>query len=339
MAKRHHRILAGDVGGTKTSLALVEVDGLRLEVLAQEQYPSTAYGSLDEVVRQFLAERDMSCDYAGFGVAGPVRDGKCDTTNLPWRLDANELAGGLGLRRAWLLNDLEANAWGIRVLRDDDFHTLSAGAPDARGNASIIAAGTGLGQAGLFWDGSRHHPFPSEGGHTDFAPGSELEISLLHYLEQRYDHVSWERVVSGMGLLDLHAFLTRHRQVPVPEWLDEEMRSGDSAAAITRAAQADRCPVCRETLALFVRLYGVEAGNQALKVMATGGVYIGGGIAPRILDSLKEGTFLSGFWSKGRMEPLLRSMPVRVILSPDTALYGAAVYADHQAGQVQGTAA
>ncbi|HHH44787.1 MAG TPA: glucokinase [Gammaproteobacteria bacterium] len=336
MAKRHRRILAGDVGGTKTSLALVEVDGTQLDVLAQEQYPSTAYGSLLEVVRQFLADRDAACEYAGFGVAGPVRDGKCHTTNLPWQLDATELASGLGLRRAWLLNDLEANAWGIRALRDEDFHNLSDGAPNACGNASIIAAGTGLGQAGLFWDGARHHPFSSEGGHTDFAPGSELEISLLHYLQQRYDHVSWERVVSGMGLLNLHAFLTRHRKVAIPGWLDEEMRNGDSAAAITGAAQADRCPVCRETLELFVRLYGVEAGNQALKIMATGGVYIGGGIAPRILDSLKEGTFLSAFWSKGRMEPLMRSMPVRVILNPDTALYGAAVYADNEARQIQG---
>ncbi|MFQ5643979.1 MAG: glucokinase [Thiogranum sp.] len=338
MTKQHTRVLAGDVGGTKTSLAIIEVAGTQLEVLAQEHYPSAAYASLDDVIREFTAAQNRTCDCAGFGIAGPVRDGRCDTTNLPWRVDARLLAKALGLRHAWLLNDLEANARGISALQPDDLHTLSAGAPDACGNASIIAAGTGLGQAGLFWDGTRHRPFASEGGHSDFAPGSELEISLLHYLQQRYDHVSWERVISGRGLVDLHAFLAEHRRLETPAWLSEEMRNGDSAAAISRAAQAGRCPVCSEALDLFVRLYGVEAGNHALKIMATGGVYIGGGIAPRILDRLKGENFLRGFRSKGRMEALLRSMPVRVILNEHTALYGAALYAADAAKRIQGDA-
>jgi len=333
MAGQRTRVLAGDVGGTKTSLAIIEVDGKHLEVLAQEHYPSADYASLGEVISAFMAARNRDCDCAGFGVAGPVRDGRCETTNLPWQIDSRTLADALGLRHVWLLNDLEANAWGISVLQPGDFHTLSSGAMDAHGNASIIAAGTGLGQAGLFWDGTRHRPFSSEGGHTDFAPGTELEISLLHYLQQRYDHVSWERVVSGMGLVSVHEFLGEYRQIATPGWLREEMRDGDSAAAITRAARADRCPVCRETLDLFIRLYGVEAGNHALKIMATGGVYLGGGIAPRIVDELKRGGFLRSFHAKGRMEPLMRSMPVRVILNADTALYGAAVYADNEMKQ------
>ena len=330
MGNRRTKILAGDVGGTKTSLAIIELEGSQLEVLAQEHYPSTAYASLDDVVRQFMTAQNPACDYASFGIAGPVKDGRCDTTNLPWRVDAQALADALGFRRIWLINDLEANAWGIGTLQEDDICTLNAGEPDACGNASIISAGTGLGQAGLYWDGEHHRPFSSEGGHADFAPGSELEISLLHYLQRQYDHVSWERVVSGMGLVSIHEFLSEHRQVETPAWLATEMHDGDSAAAITRAAQAGSCPVCSETLDMFVKLYGVEAGNHALKIMATGGVYIGGGIAPRVLDQLKEENFLRGFWSKGRMEPLMRSMPVRVILNEHTALYGAAVYADSE---------
>ncbi len=330
MGTRRIKVLAGDVGGTKTSLAVIELEGSQLEVLEQEHFPSTAYASLDDVVRQFMTAQIPACDYASFGIAGPVKDGTCETTNLPWRVDAQALADALGFRCVWLINDLEANAWGIGALQEDDVFTLSAGDPEAQGNASIISAGTGLGQAGLYWDGKHHRPFGSEGGHTDFAPSSQLEISLLHYLQRQYDHVSWERVVSGMGLVSIHAFLVEHRKEEIPAWLGAEMDEGDSAAAITRAAQADRCPVCSETLDMFIKLYGVEAGNHALKIMATGGVYIGGGIAPRILDQLKEENFLRSFWSKGRMEPLMRSMPVRVILNEHTALYGAAVYADSE---------
>lgn len=322
------KVLAGDIGGTKTALAVIEVDGTRLHVQARETFPSANFDTLDEIVRQFIDTHHPACDYAGFGIAGPVRDGICATTNLPWRVDARQLATGLGLRRAWLLNDLEANAWGISTLSDDDFLVLNEGAPQASGNAAIISAGTGLGQAGLFWDGARHRPFASEGGHSDFAPASELEIALLRYLKQQYDHVSWERVVSGMGLVNIHAFLSDFRHSEPPDWLREQLRDGDAAAAISNAALARRCPVCIEALDLFVHLYGVEAGNHALKLMATGGVYIGGGIAPHIVDKLREPDFLYGFQSKGRMETLMRSMPVRVILNPHTALYGAAVYAE-----------
>lgn len=322
------KVLAGDIGGTKTVLAVIEVDRGQLQVQALETFPSANFDTLDEIVQQFIDTQHPACDYACFGIAGPVHAGTCSTTNLPWQVDARQLATDLGLHQVWLLNDLEANAWGVSTLNDDDFLVLNEGAPQASGNAAVIAAGTGLGQAGLFWDGTRHRPFASEGGHTDFAPASELEIALLRYLLQQHDHVSWERVVSGMGLVNIHAFLSDFRHVEVPGWLREQLRDGDAAAAISSAAQEQRCPVCSEALDLFVHLYGVEAGNQALKLMATGGVYIGGGIAPRIVDKLREPDFLYSFQNKGRMEPLMRSMPVRVILNPHTALHGAAVYAE-----------
>ena len=321
------KVLAGDIGGTKTSLAIFEVDGTRLEVLALEKYPSQQYGSLDEIVRQFVDKQEHTCDWGSFGVAGPVRNGRVETTNLPWLIDAKQLADEIGFRKVWLMNDLEANAWGISALEEKDFCVLSKGKPDPNGNASIISAGTGLGQAGLYWNGKQHRPFASEGGHCDFAPHSDLEIALLQYLKQRHPHVSWERVVSGMGLLNIYEFLRDYRGSETPAWLAEEMQAGDQAAAISKAAHDKRCPVCSETLRLFVHLYGVEAGNQALKIMSTAGVYLGGGIAPKNLDLFREGTFLRSFWSKGRMEPLMRDMPVRVILNDRTALYGPAVFA------------
>ncbi len=321
------KVLAGDIGGTKTSLAIFEVDGTRLEVLALEKYPSQQYGSLDEIVRLFVDQQEHTCDWGSFGIAGPVRNGRAETTNLPWLIDAKQLADEIGFRKVWLLNDLEANAWGISALEEKDFCVLSKGKPDPNGNASIISAGTGLGQAGLYWNGKQHRPFASEGGHSDFAPHSDLEIALLQYLKQRYPHVSWERVVSGMGLLNIYEFLRDYRGSETPAWLAEEMQAGDQAAAISKAAHDHRCPVCSETLRLFVHLYGVEAGNQALKIMSTAGVYLGGGIAPKNLDLFREGTFLRSFWSKGRMEPLMRDMPVKVILNDRTALFGPAVFA------------
>jgi len=321
------KVLAGDIGGTKTSLAIFEVDGTRLEVLAQEKYPSHQYGSLDEIVKQFVAKQDHVCDWASFGVAGPVHNGQAKTTNLAWLVDAQRLADEIGFRKVWLMNDLEANAWGISALEEKDFCVLNEGKPDPAGNAAIIAAGTGLGQAGLYWNGEDLRPFACEGGHSDFAPTSDLEIELLKHLRQSYAHVSWERVVSGMGLGDIYEFLCDYRDVKTPAWLAEEMKSGDQAAAISKAAQDSRCPVCSETLDLFVYLYGVEAGNLALKIMATSGVYIGGGIAPKNLDRFQEDCFLKGFFSKGRMESLMRDMPVKVILNQRTALYGSAVFA------------
>jgi glucokinase len=320
------RVLAGDVGGTKTRLAVFEVQGTHLETLTERSYPSGSYKGLENIVQDFLGGTSSDCRQACFGIAGPVQRGRVQTTNLPWIVEEQALAALFGFERVALINDLEANAWGIDALREDDFYVVNAGSPDAGGNACIISAGTGLGEAGLYWDGQRHWPFACEGGHASFSPSSDLEIALLKYLRERFGHASWERVVSGMGLVNVHEFLRAYRGVPAPPWLREEMSTGDTAAAISRAATEDRDALCVEALDLFIHLYGVEAGNHALKIMATGGVYLGGGIAPKNLERFKGPLFMQGFLDKGRMQPLLEAMPVKIILNDRTALYGPALY-------------
>ncbi len=327
------RVLSGDIGGTKTRLAIFEVAGIDLESVFERSYPSGDYATLNDIIEDFLSADDSRPNAAAFGIAGPVRDNTVDVTNLPWRISAAEIAARFRLRRVTLLNDLEANAWGLRALDEKDFHILNAGVENTGGNAAIIAAGTGLGEAGLYRDGDRWHPFATEGGHTDFSPGSELEIELLRFMMTRYGHVSWERLVSGPGLVNIHEFLLHYRQHPVAGWLRDDMQTDDPAAAISRAAQSGRDALCVEALELFVRLYGIEAGNLALKMMASGGVYLGGGIAPKILEQLESGAFMAAFRAKGRMQGLLEQMPVRVILNDRTALYGPAVFAGN--AQVQ----
>ncbi len=329
------KVLSGDIGGTKTRLAVFEARGQALTSLAEETYSSREHASFDEVVQKFLHGRELDCGHACFGVAGPVRGGRVETTNLPWVIDAAIMREDLGLERVSVLNDLEANAWGIPALDDHDFFVLNSGSAHASGNASVISAGTGLGEAGLYWDGIRHRPFASEGGHSNFSPGNELEMALLSFLSDRYGRASWERVLSGPGLVDIHEFLRTYRQSAPPGWLVDEMRMGDPSAAISAAALQERDPVCVEALDLFVHLYGVEAGNHALKIMATGGVYIGGGIAPKILEKLRGPLFMEGFLDKGRMRSLLEAMPVRVILNDRTALYGPALFMADSAEKVE----
>jgi glucokinase len=321
------RVLAGDIGGTKTRLAVCEVDGTQLETLAEHSYPSRDYAALEDVIDAFLDTHSHRPQAACFGVAGPVREGESRITNLPWHISAAAIASRFRLQRARLLNDLEATAWGIQALGPEDFHVLNPGSVNVTGNAAVIAAGTGLGEAGLCRVGDLLQPFGTEGGHTDFSPGSELEIVLLRYLQARHEHVSWERIVSGPGLVTLHAFLCEHHTTPAPDWLRQQMRSGDPAAAISNAAQAGTDALCAAALELFVHLYGTEAGNLALKIMATGGFYIGGGIAPKILQPLASGGFMAAFRAKGRMRQLLEQMPVRVILNDRTALFGPALVA------------
>ncbi len=244
---------------------------------------------------------------------------------MSWHIDADALQRQFGFARCTLLNDLEATAYGLPALGADDLLTLQSGIPNASGNAAVIAAGTGLGEAGLYWDGYHHHPFATEGGHASFSPGDELEIAFLRHLQTQYQHVSWERVVSGMGLLSLHEFLCLYRHAAAPQWLVEEMRNGDAAAAIAAAALSGRDEICIETLDWFVRLYGAEAGNLALKTMSRGGLYLGGGIAPKILPLLQGSAFLDAFLNKGRMRSLLEAMPVKVILDDRAALLGSAL--------------
>jgi glucokinase len=323
--------LAGDIGGTKTHLAIVEVDGTQVRVEREATYSSRNYTAFADLLGIFLAGAEPS-RHAAFGIAGPVQGRVVRATNLPWRVDADALQQQFGLAHCGLLNDLEATAHGLPALGADDLLTLQAGAPDACGNVAVIAAGTGLGEAGLYWDGQRHRPYATEGGHASFSPDDELEMTFFLYLKQQFGHVSWERVVSGMGLLNLYQFLCLHRRAETPQWLGEEMQSGDAAAAIADAALSGRDEICAETLHWFVRLYGAEAGNLALKTMSKGGLYLGGGIAPKILPLLRDGAFLDAFLNKGRMRPLLEAMPVRVILNDRAALLGAALCAARLAG-------
>lgn len=323
------RVLSGDIGGTKTRLAIMEVSGTQMRTEREQCYASRDYASFDELLGDFLQGADIPAR-AAFGIAGPVQGRVVQTTNLPWRIDADVLETRFGFARCSLLNDLEATASGLPALGDADLLTLHAGAAGARGNAAVIAAGTGLGEAGLFWDGRRYHPFATEGGHASFSPGDEMEMALLRHLQQRYAHVSWERIVSGSGLVMLHEFLRLYRDAPLPDWLRDEMQRGDAAAAIADAAIAGRDGICVEALNGFVRLYGAEAGNLALKVMSRGGLYLGGGIAPKILPYLQSGIFLDAFFNKGRMRPLLEAMTVRVILNDRAALYGPALHAATQ---------
>jgi glucokinase len=319
-------VLSGDIGGTKTRLAIIEVNGSQLNTLREVSYPSQNYPTFDELVADFLHGSDIP-SRAGFGIAGPVQGRVVQTTNLPWRIDADALQRQFGFARCLLLNDLEATACGLPALGTADLLTLHEGATNAIGNQAVIAAGTGLGEAGLFWDGHAHQPFATEGGHTSFTASDDREFALLKYLQQRYEHVSWERIVSGMGIVALYEFMCHYHHATVPAWLNDEMEQGDVAAAIANAAMSERDELCMETLDWFLQLYGSEAGNMALKMMSRGGVYLGGGIAPKILSRLQNGIFLKAFFNKGRMRPLLEAMPVKVILNDKAALYGAALFA------------
>lgn len=319
-------ILAGDIGGTKTRLAVIEVGGTHVQVVQEGGYQSRNYATFEALLGKFLEKAEIPRN-AAFGIAGPVQGRVAHTTNLPWHIDADSLEQQFGFTHCSLLNDLEATASGLSALSAEDLMTLHAGAPGARGNAAVIAAGTGLGEAGLYWDGRQHHAFATEGGHASFSPRNELEVALLRHLQKRHGHVSWERIVSGPGLVSLHEFLLLQRHDPVPDWLKHEVEYGDAAAAIADAALDARDELCAEALDWFVRLYGAEAGNLALKVMSSGGLYVGGGIAPKILRSLKQGAFLDAFFNKGRMRSLLEAMPVRVILNDRAALYGSALLA------------
>jgi glucokinase len=324
-------ILAGDIGGTNTRLAVFEASAGELEIVEQRSFPSRDHEGLDEIVREFCSTHKIVVKQACFGVAGPVRDGRCVATNLPWVVDASELARTLGLQPVYLLNDLEANGYGVAVLEPADFAVLNQGDTEAVGNGAIIAAGTGLGEAGYYWDGTQHRPFACEGGHADFAPRNELEMGLLRFLLTRFEHVSYERVLSGPGLLHIYEFLRDSGHGEEPDWFAAEMRQQDPSAVISKAALDGRSELCGLALDLFVSLYGAEAGNLALKVMATGGLFVGGGIAPKIISKLTDGKFMQAFSAKGRMRPYVEAIPVRVILNDKTALLGAAHYAELRA--------
>jgi glucokinase len=327
MAEDRRMILAGDIGGTHARLAFFSRQGGRLTPVVEDTFASREFPDLGAIISAFVAAQKLPVDVACLGVAGPVRHGRTQTTNLPWTVDARELAHALRVDRVLLLNDLEAYAYGLPALSAEDVVVLNRGAADASGNAAVIAAGTGLGEAGLYWDGRQHLPFACEGGHSSFAPGDPVQIELLEYLTREYDHVSWERVVSGPGLLNVYQFLRDTGRGEEPAWLSEAMRRQDPPAVISQAALAGTSALCEQALNFFVSLYGAEAGNVALKVMATGGVYVGGGIAPKIIKKLTEPLFMEAFVAKGRLKPLLQDIPVRVVMNDRTALLGAARFA------------
>jgi glucokinase len=328
------RILTGDIGGTKTRLAVIDSASKRPALVRDQTFDSRGYASLNDVLAAFLTRQETTMpDVACLGVAGPVENGRCTTTNLPWVIDAALIREEFGLSEVFLLNDLEAIGWGVQGLAESDCCTLNPGVVRP-GNGAVIAAGTGLGQAGLYWDGRRQVPFACEGGHTDFAPVGGLETELYQWLAGQYGHVSWERLVSGPGLENIYRFLLQRQRTLMPGWLEEQARRGGLAAAISAAAMTGEDAPSTEALDLFVSLYGREAGNLALKMLATGGVYLAGGIAPKMLERLMQADFIRAFCAKGRMTALLQAMPVRVVLEDRVALFGAVRYA---AEQIHGT--
>src|SRR5947208_2040195 len=305
--------IAGDIGGTHTRLALFDPGAAGPAAL--EVYSSRDHDGLEAMIGAFLGTHPAHVERACFGVAGPVQNGHVKTTNLAWPVDARQVARMLGIERVGLVNDLYANAYGIADLGPDDIATLREGDPAMGGNAAVISAGTGLGEAGLFWDTHRYHVFATEGGHTDFAPRDSQETALRAHLARNHAHVSYERVCSGMGLVAIHDFLSGRQGVGVGR---------TDASAITRAALDGTDELCVRALDMMVSIYGAEAGNLALKLLATGGIYVGGGIAPRILEKLQAGPFLEALDAKGRFSELLSRIPVHVILNDRTALLGAA---------------
>jgi glucokinase len=327
-------------------LALYNFVGGKLSPVRDEKFPATEFACLDDVVKAFLSpEKSGQPDVRDqiiaccFGCPGPVRDGRLKLTNLPWTLDARDLQRSLGIHHIFLINDLEANGYGIAELSNDKIFTLHTGDASSVGHRGLIAAGTGLGECLLIWDPirGRHLPIPSEGGHGDFAARNDTEIALLNYLRRKLNgRVSTERVVSGIGIHNVYAFLRDDQKMDEPAWLRERMKTEDPNAVIGACAEDGSSEICVNTIDLVISAYGAEAGNLALKLLALGGLYLGGGIAPKILKFLSDGGFMQAFLDKGRLSPLLETIPVRVILDDTCALLGAAAYAEARAAELSG---
>ena len=317
-------ILAGDIGGTNARLAYFQPQNGNLRLVSERVFPSREHDEFGEIVGKFLHDSGAHPDAACFGIAGPVRNGRVETSNLPWVIEQARLADQFHLPATLLINDLEAIAWGIGALGAGDLVALNHVGGSASGNQAVVAPGTGLGEAGLFWDGNRHHVYACEGGHTDFAPQSELQIELLKYLAARFGHVSYERILSGPGLVNAYEFLRDWQHQKESGEMAEAMKKGDQAATISRAALDGSDALASAALDLFIAVYGAEASNLALKAMATGGLFLAGGISPKILPKLKEPAFMHAFLAKGRMKALVEAMPVQVVINEKVGLLGAA---------------
>jgi glucokinase len=319
-------ILAGDIGGTKTNLGIFSRKQGSHDPLHEATFPSREYRSLEAIIRVFLEQHPVPIDAACFGVAGPVVGGRAQITNLPWVIDTGSLRRLLQTDSVTLINDLEAIAWAVPVMQPADLAVLNTGTPIAGGAIAVIAPGTGLGQAYLTWDGTHYQAYPSEGGHASFAPNTLHEIELLRFLLKNFDHVSVERVCSGMGIPNIYGYFRDQIFQRETEWVARQLQDArDPTPVIVAAAQTDPpCPVCEAAMATFIEILGAEAGNLALKVLATGGVFLGGGIPPRILNLLRHERFLRAMRDKGRFGAVIDRAPVHVILNPKVALLGAA---------------
>lgn len=317
-------VLAGDIGGTKTNLALYVIEqSTHVTLLREASFASKQYVGLEAVMQQFLQTGHESVSAAVFGIAGPVLDGVVLATNLPWKVEADHLAKVLGCPRIRLMNDLETTAYGSLFLPPHEIQTLHPG-KTRYGHRVVIAAGTGLGQAFLVWDGARYWPIATEGGHVDFAPTTEKEIALLQFLKRTYTHVSYERVLSGPGLVNIFEFLDQQLHQPVAPIVRQRILTEDPAAVIGQAGVENLCPTCAEAVDIFLGIYGAQAGNLALAIMGLGGVYVGGGIVLKLLEKFSSGAFMSGYLAKGRYTQFMADIPVRLILNAKTSQFGAA---------------
>lgn len=318
------QVLAADIGGTKTNIGQFVIEDGQIFLIAQSSYPSQQFSSFVDIAEDFLKGKERP-DRISIGIAGPVIGGKASTTNLDWEVDREVLIRELQVKDIFILNDLEANAYGIAALKEEELDRLYAGRKEIEGNAAIIAPGTGLGEAALFWDGTSFHPFATEGGHADFGPRNDLDLELFRYLRRKFGHVSWERVVSGPGILNIFTFLRIDKGWEVPDDLREAINAGDPPAVISAYAQKGY-PICEETIRLFIKYLAQESANFCLKVKAVGGLFIGGGIIPKIHDELRKEAFLNHFFQAGRLRNLVEAIPVSIIMNSTAPLLGAAYY-------------
>ncbi len=320
-------IVAGDVGGTKTNLSICHVTDKGISEMVARSYSSGDFKAFLHVMESFIKEHSYKIKRIALGVAGPVIDGKADLTNLGWVLDAAELRKELEIDHVILLNDLEATAYGLASLENDELVEIFPGVQPSKGNMAIISPGTGLGEAGLYNDGKYLHPFPTEGGHCDFSPRSEFDKALHGFLEKKYGIVSWEKLISGPAIPDMYEFIRSTGKHHEKDFVAEKMRENDPSAVISSMAMDQQCPLCMETMAHFVRYLARECSNLVLKMKATGGLFIGGGIPTKILPLIQVPEFIKNYLDGDRMEHLLEQVPIRVIMEQEAPMYGAALYA------------
>ncbi|GAA4810345.1 glucokinase [Litoribaculum gwangyangense] len=324
-AKKDCTILAADIGGTKTNLALFQAKEGKLSTLNEKFYPTKNYNSFIAMLKYFNTNSHIPIDCISLGVAGPVINGKVQGTNFPWVIDREEISKELQISSVSIINDMEANAYGLALLREKDLLEIQKGS-NISGNAAIISPGTGLGEVGIFWDGMHYHPFATEGGHCDFSPRNDLELNLWTCMHKKYNHVSWERIISGSGIYDIYQFLIEHKKLYEPEYIKQKMFLENPAAVITNLGMNGKDTTCKETLNLFIKFLAVESAQLALKLKATGGIFIGGGIVPKIIQGFDKTIFKTNFSQSGRLNKLLAMVPVKIILNEKTPLLGAAYY-------------